>query len=265
MPNSTSWDHTSHPEFVDYYAHESLTPRTRARFAAMRDTILRKGGRAHRIRSFDIADIGCGAGTQSLIWAELGCRVHALDVNRPLLELARQRAAEAGYTIDFRIGSAAALPWPDESMDICLAIELLEHVTEWRTCLKEFARVIRRGGVVFLTTSNRLCPIQQEFNLPLYSWYPGPIKRYCERLALTTRPQLANYAKYPAVNWFSYYQLRRLLASWGFDCYDRFDLVDVRHKGTFATAVLAAIKAVPGLRRLAHVATPGTTVLAVKR
>src|SRR5438874_1339552 len=109
MQNSTSWDHTSHPEFVEYYARESQTPRARARFAAMRDTILRTGNRAGRVRSYDVADIGCGAGTQSLVWAELGCRVHGLDVNRPLLELARRRAAEAGYAIDFQLGSAAAL------------------------------------------------------------------------------------------------------------------------------------------------------------
>ena len=55
-----------------------------------------------------------------------------------------------------------------------------------------------------------------EFNLPLYSWYPDPLKRYCERLAVTTRPQVANFDKYPAVNWFSFYELRVFLSRYGY-------------------------------------------------
>jgi hypothetical protein len=34
--------------------------------------------------------------------------------------------------------------------------------------------------------------------LPLYSWYPRTIKKYCERLAMTTHAGIANYAKRPA-------------------------------------------------------------------
>ena len=43
-----------------------------------------------------------------LLWAELGHNVHALDVNQPLLELARRRAGEQGRLIDFQLGSATA-------------------------------------------------------------------------------------------------------------------------------------------------------------
>ncbi len=62
---------------------------------------------------------------------------------------------------------------------------------------------MRPGGVLYLTTTSCLCPSQMEFRLPLYSWYPGFLKRRYERLAKTTRPELANFAIYPAVHWFS--------------------------------------------------------------
>ena len=45
-----------------------------------------------------------------------------------LLELAKQRAAEACYSITFQLGSATHLPWPNDSLDVCLMVELLEHV-----------------------------------------------------------------------------------------------------------------------------------------
>jgi 2-polyprenyl-3-methyl-5-hydroxy-6-metoxy-1,4-benzoquinol methylase len=262
---AAQWDHSTHDSFYDYYAQESQTEEAQQRFTRARDTILRamtNGERGHRI--LDIADIGCGAGTQSMIWAELGHRVHAVDVNEPLVVLGRERAAKAGFAIDFRVGSATTLPWPDESVDVCVALELLEHVSDWRSCLNEFVRILRPGGALFLTTNNQLCPLQAEFNLPLYSWYPSPLKHHFEKLALTTRPDLANFARYPAVNWFTYYGLRHVLAGSGFRCLDRFDMINLEGKGTPARLLVTAVRFIPLLRRLAHVCTRGTRILAVK-
>ena len=259
-------DHSSHEQFYEYYARASQNEKTFARFTAIRDMLLRVlRDHTRQATVFEVADIGCGAGTLSILWAESGHRVHGLDVNEPLLTLAKQRAVESHYDIDFRLGSATALPWPDGSMDVCMVPELLEHVAEWETCLQEFCRVLRPNGILFLTTSNKLCPVQQEFNLPLYSWYPAPIKHKVERLAVTTRPDLANFAKYPAVNWFSFYGLRRYLSQFGFDSMDRFDVMDTSCKGILARMIVLAIRTIPILRFFAHVATPGTMVVAVKR
>ncbi len=262
---TADWDHSSHESFYEHYATGSLSPQALQRLRSIRDNILqtlrRDGSSAERL---DVADIGCAAGTQSMLWAELGHCVHGLDVNEPLLRLARERSASAGYSIDFQVGSATELPWEDESMDVVLALELLEHVEEWKTCLKEFVRILRPRGVLFLATSNKLCPLQQEFRLPLYSWYPGAVKRHFEALAKTSRPELANYAKYPAVNWFSFYALRDSLASGGFRCLDRFDLLEMKHKGGAAKLAVGLIRALPPLRWLGHVCTPWTILLAVK-
>jgi SAM-dependent methyltransferase len=187
-----------------------------------------------------------------------------VDVNEPLIRLAEKRAQEHGLSVQFEVGSATALPWGDQTMDVCLVPELLEHVTDWESCLNEAARVLRSGGLLYLSTTNVLCPKQQEFSLPLYSWYPGALKRYCERLAVTTHPALANYAKYPAVHWFSFYGLRSYLKPLGFGCLDRFDLIDPAGKGTASRMVMGALRAVPLLRFLGHVATPSTYLVAVK-
>jgi len=257
-----AWDTASKPEFFQYYADESLSERTLQRYTGIRDAVLRvlaPGGTRLRV-----ADIGCGAGTQAYLWAESGHDFHGLDVNRPLIELARQRARDAGVEATFEVGSATALPWPNESMDVCLLPELLEHVVEWETCLREAARVLVVGGVLYLSTTNKLCPKQGEFELFMYSWYPAPMKRRYERLATTSQPQLVNHATYPAVNWFSFYGLRTFLEKLGFACMDRFDLAALGEHGTLQRAALRAVRSVPPLRFLAHVATPYTAVLARK-
>jgi ubiquinone/menaquinone biosynthesis C-methylase UbiE len=261
-PDKT-WDHSTHENFYDYYAGESASEEALGRMRRVRDHILRMMG-SRRPGVLEVADIGCGAGTQSRVWAEAGQKVHALDINEPLVELGRKRAAEAGYDIEFRVGSATELPWADGSMDVCIALELLEHVSDWQSCIREFTRILRPGGALFFTTTNRLCPVQAEFNLPLYSWYPGPLKRHYEKLAFTTRPALANYARYPAVHWFTFFQFRSLLGPQGFRCLDRFDIMDLDSKGAPARAIVSAVRTLPPLRWLAHVGTPGTIVLAIK-
>jgi 2-polyprenyl-6-hydroxyphenyl methylase/3-demethylubiquinone-9 3-methyltransferase len=261
--DKAQWDHSTHDPFFEYYARQSTSVHSVARFVAMRDVVLRavptKSG------PLDVADLGCGAGTQSFVWAQLGHRLHGLDISAKFIQLGMERASQAGLQVDFRVGSVTDLPWPDESMDICLAIELLEHVADWRRCLDEFTRVLRRGGALFLTTTNTLCPKQQEFNLPMYSWYPAWVKRHYQRLAQTTRPELVTYATYPAVNWFTFYGLRRELGRRGCHSLDRFDLIDPAKKSVAKRIAVSAVRALPPARLLAHMATPSTWILAIRR
>ena len=260
-----AWDYSSREEFVSYYAEKSVRPEHLRHFRSLRDAILRiLVGRGRAGEKYDFLDIGCNAGGQCSVWAELGHRAHGLDVNGPLLELARRRAHEASQAIDYRLGSATQLPWQDESMDVCIATELLEHVTDWETCLAESIRVLRPGGAVLLTTTNKLCPRQNEFNLPVYSWYPTRLKRYFERLATTTKPELANHAKYPAVNWFTPYGLAAELAARGVAPVDRFELIDPQKKGRLARLTLKVILLVPPIKFAAHCYYPGTTILGIK-
>jgi ubiquinone/menaquinone biosynthesis C-methylase UbiE len=259
------WDHGTHPDFYAYYAKESQSESTLQRFRRIQAAVLRVAEKAGLSAQLDVADIGCGTGTQAQLWARLGHQVFGLDINEPLVQLAQKRAVEAKLVINFEVGSATVLPWPDRSMDVCLLPELLEHVADWRSCLLEAARVLRPGGLLYVSTTNVLCPRQEEFNLPLYSWYPSALKRYCERVAVTTRPEIANHAKYPAVNWFSFYSLRDFLGPLEFRCLDRFDLIATEGKSTAAQFVVGILRALPFVRFLGHVGTPSTYLIAVKR
>jgi|SRR5689334_10102176 len=257
--------HTSHKEFLEYYSEKSLRPEVLRHFHTIQSAILRVlAARGGSRRKYDVLDVGCNAGTQCAIWAEDGHRVNGLDINEPLLQLARERAREKCQSIDYRLGTATVLPWPDQCMDICIALELLEHVEDWKGCIEEFDRVLRPGGVMFLSTTNALCPKQSEFNLPGYSWYPGPMKRHFERLAITTRPELANFAKFPAVHWFTPYSLGAELGRRGYTCFDRFDLVDIGKKNALAGMIVKSVQGVSLLRWLGFLFTEGTMLLALK-
>jgi 2-polyprenyl-3-methyl-5-hydroxy-6-metoxy-1,4-benzoquinol methylase len=256
------WD----DNFVSYYARQSRSDKTLQRFTGIMGSVLRARVLAGLpTENLRIADIGCNAGTQSFLWAEAGHDVTGLDINEKLLAIARERSREHAMAISFEVGSATSLPWASESMDVCLLVELLEHVQDWESVLSEACRVLRKGGSLYVSTTNWLCPKQSEFELPMYSWYPAPLKRHYEQLAVTTRPELVNFTKYPAVHWFSPYGLAACLRGQGFMSFDRFDLIDDTAKSATQRLALSAIRNVPGFRFLAFLATPSSALVGIRQ
>ncbi|TQE98975.1 MAG: class I SAM-dependent methyltransferase [Spiribacter salinus] len=254
----------SHDEFYEYYARESLTPAAQRRFRAQRDTLLRLLA-PPADTPLNVLDLGCGPGTSTMLWADAGHRPLGVDINEKLLRLAAQRGDEHGKGAQFLIASAHELPLPDGHFDVCVAPELLEHVPDWEGCVREIARVLKPGGIAFLSTTNVLCPKQDEFRLPLFSWYPAALKRHYIRQAQTVRPELANYATYPAVNWFTFYSLRRALRRYGFsEFWSRYDIIPLRTDSRLKSAVARLLGAAAPTRFLAQCASPGTKVFAKK-
>lgn len=253
------------PRFVQYYERESATERAETRALGIMAAVLRARAREGlATEQLQVADIGCNAGTQSRCWLERGHTVRGLDISRDLVALAQRRNAEFGERARFEVGSATAVPWDSASFDVCLLPELLEHVDDWMSCVREGVRLLKHGGSIYLSTTNVLCPVQQEFTLPAYSWYPAPLKRHFVRLSTSTRPDLVNFASYPALHWFSPYQLARFLRDLGAVSRDRFDLIDVDNKGAAARFLVGAVRALPPLRFIAHVLTPSTVLVAHK-
>ena len=104
--------------------------------------------------ALNVADVDCGAGTQCLLWAEQGHQVFGVDGDEALVGQARARAHESSLEIGFEVACASALPWPDCSMDLVLAPDWLEHTSNWRACLAELVRVLKPGGLLYLSTSS---------------------------------------------------------------------------------------------------------------
>jgi len=87
--------HENDERFTEYYSRRSQSAITLKRIRSIRDSVLRVANcEASTKFMLDVADIGCGARTQSFLWADLDHNVHGLDVNQPLLEVARQRTSE---------------------------------------------------------------------------------------------------------------------------------------------------------------------------
>jgi ubiquinone/menaquinone biosynthesis C-methylase UbiE len=112
----------------------------------------------HPYRALNVADVGCGAGARARLWAAHGHQVYGADSDAALVALARGRTAAAGLEIMFDHADANALPWPDRSMDVCIASGV-----QARTAGAELMRVLRPGGVLHIRSANALSPVLDWF------------------------------------------------------------------------------------------------------
>jgi ubiquinone/menaquinone biosynthesis C-methylase UbiE len=93
-----------------------------------------------------VLDAGCGDGTYSLNAAARGALVTGVDLSEAMLAVARERSAARGIAVNWKQGDVLALPFPDSSFDLAIAITLLCLVPDPRGAVRELSRVLVPGG-----------------------------------------------------------------------------------------------------------------------
>ena len=89
-------------------------------------------------RGLRVLDVGCGCKPYYPFLVPYASEYRGLD-------------AHPGPQVD-DLGTVAALPYDDASFDVVLCTQVLEHVEDPLGAVREIARVLAPGGVVFLST-----------------------------------------------------------------------------------------------------------------
>ena len=97
-----------------------------------------------------VLDVGCAAGVLSELLVERGAEVVGIDLNPRLIERASERLA--GRARFFVADITQPLPFESDAFDVVCASLVLHYIRDWGTPLREFARVLRRGGVLAMST-----------------------------------------------------------------------------------------------------------------
>jgi glycosyltransferase involved in cell wall biosynthesis/SAM-dependent methyltransferase len=113
--------------------------------------ILERAGLAEDLPEGPALDVGCGAGPGLRYLAMRG--VAAIGVDRSFYAL-RQAAARAQSRGLVQGDALLGFPFRDGAFGLVVASEVIEHLPDGIAFLRECRRILRRGGVLILTTPN---------------------------------------------------------------------------------------------------------------
>ncbi len=112
-----------------------------------------------------ILDVGCGRGSFTRKLEDKGFEVVGVE---PASELVRE-AKVINKDIQFIQADAASLPFTDDYFDYVLCIEVLEHIPDAESALREMARVLKKRGTFVLIDKNILS-LHHVYFIPTYLW-----------------------------------------------------------------------------------------------
>ncbi|MBW4521465.1 MAG: class I SAM-dependent methyltransferase [Scytolyngbya sp. HA4215-MV1] len=98
------------------------------------------------IRDKYLLDLGCGAGENSVYFAQRGARCVASDYSPGMVEVALKLAESNGVQVEGRTINAMAIDFPDNTFDIVYASNLLHHIPDPELTLLEMHRILKPGG-----------------------------------------------------------------------------------------------------------------------
>jgi len=121
-----------------------------------------------------ILDFGCGDGALATTLMDCGAAaVHGVDVSDDVLRRFAERltryAGETAPTFS-RNSSATRIDLSDQSFDAIYCFDVLEHVMAYREIIGEWRRVLKPGGIVYISWQ----PYWHPFGHHAHDWVPIP-------------------------------------------------------------------------------------------
>lgn len=100
-----------------------------------------------------VLDIACGDGYGSAMLARHAAQVTGVDIDTPTVE--RARGKYVADNLRFLQGSATDIPLDDDSVDLVVSFETIEHLTEQDRMLYEIRRVLRPEGFLLISSPDK--------------------------------------------------------------------------------------------------------------
>jgi SAM-dependent methyltransferase len=153
-----------------------------------------------RLHGF-VLENGCGIGVYVEQLAGYSGTVVGLEYEFQRVLQADRRLAQVSNTV-FLNAAGESLPFPDESFDLILSHEVLEHVQDDRRTVQEMVRILRVGGRAVIFVPNRGYPFETHGiywrgvyrfgNIPLINYLPRVLReRLVPHVRVYTRSDLA--------------------------------------------------------------------------
>lgn len=96
-----------------------------------------------------ILDIGCGGGitTESLQYYFPKATLYGCDVSKKAIDYAREFGSKK---VTYGVIRGKKLPYKDKTFDVCVCLDVMEHVPDVEFFLEEVKRIMKKNGKFFL-------------------------------------------------------------------------------------------------------------------
>lgn len=102
-----------------------------------------------------VLDMACGSGYGSNYIAQKGAqRVVGADKEQEAVEEAKKRYQQTS-NVEYRTMDAERIDFPNESFDMVVSFETIEHIERPEVFLAKLKNVVKKGGVCIFSTPNR--------------------------------------------------------------------------------------------------------------
>lgn len=101
-----------------------------------------------------VLDIACGSGYGTKILASEAKKVYGVDIDRKTIDYARKHYSANNVT--YLQGNGEKIPMNDNSVDVVISLETIEHVKDYKGFIKEIKRVMKQDGLAIVSTPNDL-------------------------------------------------------------------------------------------------------------
>ncbi len=110
---------------------------------------------ADLVKGKRVLDAACGEGYGSALLASAADSVLGVDIDAQSVTHAQQRYAAQRSNLSYQQGDATALDLADNSFDVVVSFETLEHVLEQERMLDGFARVLKPDGILLISSPDK--------------------------------------------------------------------------------------------------------------
>lgn len=134
--------------YYDNYWRDPEMPRDPLSIIRLSDTRLRLFIQSSN-GAVRVLDAGCGNGSCSARLAEAGFQVWGVDISERAIASAKERYPQAIFCC---ASLEEQLPFQDGAFDAVYAGDVIEHIYDTRRMIAELGRVLKPGGMLFVST-----------------------------------------------------------------------------------------------------------------
>lgn len=161
------------------------------------------------VKNKQVLDIASGSGYGTKILASLAKSVIGVDVDKSAIEYSEKNFKAENAR--FILGDGAKIPLEDNQVDVVVSFETIEHIEDYKTFMKEVKRVLKKDGVLILSTPNDI-EYTEENHFHIHEFNQNELESLVKK-------HYKNYKTYYQVNWVysAIFDINKISSEWAAD------------------------------------------------